>query len=238
MRIAYILPYLTKPGGWRSHANAFINAIRQEVQPVLIVAAADKEIARGLFPQDMIIPVPATQEAALNKLSGMVKFATTYRAIQQGHFPQVDLVHSLEAYPTGLVGDWLARRLNCPHVLTVNGTYGVVWVQSFLDRRVYARVLSQAAVVIPASQGTAGIMQQTFGEALRRTPVVPIVHGNNYYKDIPHQAAWERSTPQIPTLLTIGQLKTRKGVHISLAAFIQVKKTIPGGALQNSWGYI
>jgi phosphatidylinositol alpha-1,6-mannosyltransferase len=227
MKIAYVLPYLQRPAGWRSHTCALINAIRKDVEPILFVGAADYEIARSLFPNDQILPIPTTQEASFSSLQGTLKLASCFAAIQTGSFPEVDLVHSLEAYPTGMVGHWLARRLGCPNVITSHGTYGVIWHEKRIDRPVYARVLSSAAVVCPVSHGTARIMQNFFGEPLARTRLHPVINGNDFYKTISPEIAHQRRPAQSPDLLSVGQIKPRKGLHTSLAAFSKAKEQFP-----------
>ena len=86
----------------------------------------------------------------MGSLHGLRSLLATHRALGRLRLPALDLVHSLEAYPTGLVGDWLARRLNRPHVLTSHGTYGVVWHEIIPDRFLYAGVLRRAALGVHA----------------------------------------------------------------------------------------
>jgi glycosyltransferase involved in cell wall biosynthesis len=137
-------------------------------------------------------------------------------------------VHSLEAYPTGLIGSWLAQRAGCPHVLTAHGTYGLVWRDSAPDRILYERVLRSAVAVLPVSQGTAGLMQQHFPRALQGVRVQPILNGNTFYKNVPDEWALTRPFPRPPVILTVGDVKPRKGQHASLAAFAQVQQRLPG----------
>jgi phosphatidylinositol alpha-1,6-mannosyltransferase len=227
MNVAYILPSLQKASGWRSHAIAFLGAIADHASPHLLVSAADFKEAQQLFPQWPIFSLPVTQAAVMGSFHGMRLLMETWRALDRLRLPAVDLVHSLEAYPTGLVGDWLARRLKRPHLLTSHGTYGVVWHDYFPDRFVYRGVLQRAGLVCPVSQGTARLMVQYFGSALKATKIHPILNGNNFYQHVPPSQALERQPPAIPTLLTVGDIKPRKGQHVSLAAFAEVKAKLP-----------
>lgn len=227
MRIAYILPSLQNPSGWRTHAVAFLRAVSEQVEPVLFVAQGEVEEARRLFPQAPVYAFAATQSAWPGSRRGWTPLLATRRGIRSGRYPVVDLVHSLEAYPTGLVGSWLARRLGCRHVITAHGTYGIAPAARPLDRWLYGRVLRSAALVCPISHGTAERMQQVFGAALARTPVRPILNGNDFYRSVSSKEALERRPPPIPTLLSVGDVKPRKGQHISLAAFVRVKERLP-----------
>jgi phosphatidylinositol alpha-1,6-mannosyltransferase len=228
MKIAYILPSLQRASGWRSHAIAFLRAIANHVSPLLLVPAVDFEEAQQLFPQWPVFSLPATQTAAISSFHGLRLMLETRLALGRLNLPAVDLVHSLEAYPTGLAGDWLARRLRLPHILTSHGTYGVVWHDSFPDRVVYRGVLRRAGLVCPVSHGTARLMAQYFGRDMKASKVLPILNGNDFYRRVPPSLAFERQLPDIPTLLTVGDVKPRKGQHISLAAFAEVKKRLPG----------
>jgi phosphatidylinositol alpha-1,6-mannosyltransferase len=218
---------MRKPSGWRTHAAAFLSAICRYVEPVLFVAEEDAEVSGSLFSGMAVETIPVTQNASLSSLRGWRRLAAARWAIARGHFPPVDLVHSLEAYPTGLVGSWLARRLACPHALTSHGTYGVVWHAQKFDRRAYQNVLKSAALVCPVSHGTAKMMEQYFGSSLLRTRLRPILNGNHFYKMVPAGEALQREFPTAPTLLTVGDVKPRKGQYFSLAAFAQVKAQFP-----------
>lgn len=227
MKVAYVLPTIQNPSGWRTHASAFIQAMQAYVEPVLFASSADLEAARSLFPGCPVHALPATQEASLSGAGGWRSLAASYLAIRRNRFPPVDLVHALEAYPAGLVGSWLADRMGCPLALTAHGTYGIVWHARPLDRLVYTRVLSRSALVCPVSQGTAGLMERYFGPALSSARVRPILNGNDFYRSVPRLEALERPIPAIPTLLTVGEVKPRKGQHLSLAAFARVKAQLP-----------
>jgi glycosyltransferase involved in cell wall biosynthesis len=91
----------------------------------------------------------------------------------------------------------------------------------------YAQVLRSATLVTPVSNGTAQQMQQYFGQALKDTTVRPILNGNDFYRRIPPEEVQERTFPVVPTLLSVGDIKPRKGQHLSLAAFGRVKQQLP-----------
>jgi phosphatidylinositol alpha-1,6-mannosyltransferase len=228
MKVAYLLPSLKNPSGWRSYSTALIRSLAAQVEPVIFAPAAFEQEARGLFPGCTVYILPETQEASLSSPAGMSRLLATYFAVASGRFPgDIDLVHSLEAYPTGLVGHWLARRLRRPHVISVPGSYGVVWHTQPLDRLAYAQVLKAARLVCPISHGTSRMMQQYFGPALAKTNMKPILIGNDYARRVPRRQAFEREFPAIPTLLSVGDVKPRKGQHASLAAFALVKRRLP-----------
>lgn len=227
MKVAYVLPYLKKPSGWRNHSIPFLRAMRAYVEPVLFVSKADTSIAKSLFPGDRVFSLPVTQNASMSTWRGLKGLLACQRAIAKGRYPEVELVHSLEAYPTGLVGMWLSHKLACPQIITAHGTYGVVWYEKRIDRRVYQGVLKDAALVCPVSHGTARLMRQYFGQQLPPERLQPILNGNDFFQTVPQWEAIDRAIPSIPTMLSVGVVKPRKGQHISLAAYAKVKQHLP-----------
>lgn len=242
MKVAYVIPSLQKPSGWRTHSAAFINAMQNYLEPVVLVSKADFMNAKILFSEQRIISIPVTQQASLSNRRGLRDLIVCFGSVLRTRFPAVDIVHSLEGYPTGLVGDWLARKMGRPHVLTTHGTYGVVWYERLLDRMAYQRVLQRAGLVCPVSEGTARLMRQYFSKALAHTRVQPILNGNDFYKSVPQSDAVNRPFPLIPTILSVGEVKPRKGYHVSLEVFARVKAQLPaacylvvGKTTQNSY---
>jgi len=227
MRIAYIIPSLRNPSGWRSHAKSFLYAIRTLVEPVLYVAVEDYPEAEKLFPGWETVPLPTTQRFPAGSWRGASRLVNCYWHIQRSQAPQVDGVHSLEAYPTGLVGHWLARKLGKPHLITIHGTYGVIWRERRVDRPIYEGVLRQASMVCPVSNGTARLMQDHFGPALIRTRIKPILNGNDFWKQVPQSQALNRRIPETPTIFSVGDVKPRKGYHVSLESYGIVKSSLP-----------
>jgi len=227
MKVAYVLPSLQKPSGWRTYSLAFLRAIAAYVDPLIFVAESEADEARALFPQWAVFSLPATQKARAGQPRGLLRLARGYQVLAQGRFPAVDLVHSLEAYPTGLLGHWLAQRMGCPHILTAHGTYGVIWRQYALDRGLYQRVLRHASLICPVSHATGQMMRQYFPQALAGATIKVILNGNDFFRAISREEVWERAFPSIPTLLTVGDIKPRKGQHLSLAAFARVKAHLP-----------
>ncbi|GAB4481149.1 MAG: hypothetical protein Kow0088_23220 [Anaerolineales bacterium] len=226
MKVGFILPALQKPSGWRTYALGLIRELSQQVEMLLFVPEQEIKAAQADFPNLPTIPLPATQNANLQSLRGAYRLWQTFRAVRSLKI-SLDLVHSLEAYPSGLVGHWLAEQCSCPHVITIHGTYGVVWVASLFDRLFYRQVLRSASHLCPVSQATAQRMRQFFGDVLRDVPLTPVLNGNDFYQSVPDQVTRQRRLPQTPTLLSVGEVKPRKGYHVSIEVFARLQKELP-----------
>jgi glycosyltransferase involved in cell wall biosynthesis len=254
MRVAYVLPSIHIPSGWRSFCSGLINALSHYVDPIIFVAASDMEVATSLFPHQRVFSLPLTQRALLTDLHAWPALSAflfeiikkRFRRRGQGHghghnhgrdhdnifdythgYGEIDLVHSLEAYPTGLIGFLLARELRKPHVISAIGTYAVLWANYRIHKFIYGQILKRARAIFPISQGTAALIKKHFGQYLHGVPIQTILCGNDYARSISREAALNREFPEIPTILSVGVIIPRKGYHISLAAFAKVKEQLP-----------
>lgn len=226
MKVAYLAPSIGQRNGWRSHATGFLNAISRYVTPILFVAGEDEQAAAQLFPHFERYTLPAIQYTFQNRPQ-YARMAASLAAIQFGRFPQVDLVHSLEAYPAGLFGSRLAAKLNRPHLLTAHGTYGVLAYRSQPHRALYQGVLRRAAALCPVSPNTGEAIRAYFPQAVQGLIIRPILNGNHYCERISPEEAERREPAEVPTILSVGAVKPRKGYHLSLEAFARLKRSIP-----------
>ena len=227
MKVAYVIPSLRRASGWRSYCVAVVRPMQRQVEPVWFVPPGVQAEAQELFPGCPVIPLPVTQDATLGSVRGLARLAHCSLALRRIDLPSFDLVHSLDAYPTGLVGDWLARRAVRPHLASALGTYAVIWRQRWLDRRAYRGVLRRLDLLLPISRGTQELVLQHFGDALAAEKVRTLLIGSDFARQVPASQALERSAPAVPTLLSVGDIKARKGQAFSLAAFARVKEKIP-----------
>jgi len=229
LRVAYCVPFLRKPSGWRSLSVGAIRALKAHasITPVVVVSQRDAGYARELLHDCELIVVPSTQSASIRRPRSWPLLAATYARVRAGPFPWVHLVHSLEAYPTGLVGHWISRRKGVPHIITAVGTYAVAWKGSRLDSAAYEQVLRQAQAICPISNGTSALVTENFGEALSGKTMRVVLLGTDYSLRISREEAYLRSPLEHPTVLSVGAIKPRKGYYVSLQAFRKVKAVVP-----------
>ena len=223
MRTAYVLPTLSS--GWRTHAKGFLTAMNRYTEQALFVAEEERENASNLFPLHEIHSLPVIHEARLRR-ENLKSIFHTWKTIRNLRDTEYDIVHSLEAYPTGLIGDRLAARWKTPHILTAHGTYGILAHKHPLDRLAYRAVLRRAKAVCPVSTGTAAMIDRYFPDVLSNTLVEPILNGIDTTNSVSRQLVLDRKFPSVPTVLTVGGVKRRKGIHVSLRAFAKLKKEV------------
>ena len=60
-----------------------------------------------------------------------------------------------------------------------------------------------------------------------RLPLVSIPNGNNFYQVVPREEATQRILSPVPSILTVGAIKPRKGQELGLKAFALLKAWIP-----------
>lgn len=227
LKVVYVLPPVAKNGGWRTHARGLVGAMLPRVDLVLLVAQDDRSAAEKLFPGVRKLHLPAIQDfgpfpAAVPKVVG-----TIYHMLRTRPGLRADLVHSLAAYPTGLVGHAVSRLLGRPHVLTAHGTYAVLPAAHPIHRRLYELVLRGAETICPVSAETGRLIAEQFPAVDLSAKLEPIVNGNEAHLKTPRAIALERRRSDTPLMLTVGAFKSRKGQDVSLRAYQEVKRRIP-----------
>src|SRR4030042_546374 len=170
IRIAFIIPLLGGRGGWPTATLGILHSLEGQVEPVLIVAKADREAARALFPSAEIHTLPEIQPNVAGSLRTSAHMLPTLLALRRIPRLGVRVVHSLELFPAGWIGDILARRERVPHIVTTFGTYGVIWHRWRIPARLCDGIIRRAACICPMSNGTAEKMKARFPDALAGAP--------------------------------------------------------------------
>jgi phosphatidylinositol alpha-1,6-mannosyltransferase len=228
IRIAYVIPLLRGRGGWPTATLGILRSLASRVEPVLIVAKADEAAAHSLFPDARIFALPEIQpnvSGSLRTAAHMIPSLIRLRSLPR---LGVRLVHSLELFPAGWIGDLLARREGVPHVVTTFGTYGVIWRRWRIPARICSGILRRAGCVCPMSNGTAGKMRGAFPAPMAEAKVRVILQGSEFAGRVPRKWAEGKTFSVDPTVLSVGGIKPRKGYHVCLQAFGVLQKRFPG----------
>jgi glycosyltransferase involved in cell wall biosynthesis len=242
LRVAFVAPLLSGRGGWPTAAQGIIRSLANDVDPVLVIAQSDQAAARQLFPHIETHCLPEIQPMVNGSWRVLSRMLPTMLAIPRMPNFNVDLVHSLEMFPTGWAGDRIAARERAPHVLTAFGTYGVIWRRMPFAASIYSGVLRRAACLCPMSEGTAERMRTAFPRALKYTPLEVVHQGSEFASRVPASIASQRTFSGRPLVLSVGGIKPRKGYRVCLRAFAKLQVIFPdaeyriaGGGIGNTF---
>lgn len=136
---------------------------------------------------------------------------------------EADLVHCLSDYPHAFLGVLAAWMLKKPVIVSGHGTYSVAPFQYRLHRPLISWAYSKADSVIMGSRFALSRLEPRI-----RLPHATVCH---YGVDpAPYAAARTTARPagfERRYVLTIGEIKERKGHHIALPAFLSIAKDHP-----------
>lgn len=142
---------------------------------------------------------------------------------------KADVIHAIKDYPHNLVGALAGRATGTPCVATAHGTYSV---QPLLDERHRARALKtygRFAAMISVSNYTKRRLVELLTRERSLDPakirVVPNCVDAPYFAE-PREVG-DKPWHGKRFTLGIGEVKERKGHHLSLAAFLRLAERYP-----------
>ncbi len=139
-----------------------------------------------------------------------------------------DLVHAIKDYPHAFAGLYGARMAKKPCIATAHGTYSVQPLTSKRHERMARWMYRRLDAVIAVSRYTKGRLSSLLDESeleRSRLHVVPNAVSFEHYQAARPVGA--RAWHAHPFTLSIGEVKERKGHHLSLAAFCRVAPAHP-----------
>ena len=143
---------------------------------------------------------------------------------------KADLIHAIKDYPHNLIAVMLAKLANKPCVATAHGTYTVQPLMSDRHRRMARWTYARFAAMISVSGYTKKRVFEALGEGdstldPERVHVIPNAVSADHYADDPElgERPWQAS----PFVLSIAEVKERKGLHLAVEAFARVAKERP-----------
>jgi phosphatidylinositol alpha-1,6-mannosyltransferase len=141
---------------------------------------------------------------------------------------EADLVHAIKDYPHSLLGLLAARHAGIPCVATGHGTYTIQPLLSPRHARLARWTYARFAGMLAVSNFTAQRLREILGAAhplIARLRVVPNAVAAEHYAQPRDVGA--RPWHSVPFTLSIGELKERKGQHLTLEAWCRVARTRP-----------
>ena len=231
MRVLYLTDSLSDLDGVGRYAVQLIRAL-EKLEPGLGVHVL---LARKHRPTSREVPARWKVEVALppdylfhmsrprfwaNALPAVLRTARAARGC--------DLVHAIKDYPHSWIGLRGAELAKKPCIATAHGTYSV---QPLLDPRHAARARSmykRFSEIISVSGHTAQRLLEVLPPAeLPRARLHVIPNAVNAEHFLARRAIGPRPWHAQAFTLAIGELKERKGHHLSLAAFCAVAPRHP-----------
>jgi phosphatidyl-myo-inositol dimannoside synthase len=177
------------------------------------------------------VPANVTVDVALPPDYSLYLSAPKLIAYYLAMFPRVlaaargvDVVHCLSDYPHAMLGVAAARWLGKPVIVSGHGTYSVAPFQYRLHRPLITWSYSRANAVIMGSRFALSRLAQKIDlphAAVCHYGVDPAPYADAA-KRLPRPAGFERRY-----VLTIGEVKERKGHHLSMPAFLSIAKDHP-----------
>jgi len=208
MRIAILSTPAITSNGWGRYTRDLITALAALGHQIVFITSGDADIDSGLPVQEYHRILPSiTAPRRFNSLRLLAMVPAVGRLVANCEVVHVIAEPYALAVPQG-------HKL----IVTAHGTYlprtARQRLVGFLYRRAYRR-----ATIICVSRYT----QQQVTSAVPGTKTIVIPNGVDFER---YQKVGSPQTKTGPTILTVGQLKARKGFHILAQAMKAVRQTV------------
>mgnify|MGYP001206222035 CR=1 FL=1 len=231
MRVLFLTDSLSDLDGVGRYAVRLIRSLQEQrpgLEARILLARKHRPTSRDVPPQwDVRVALPPDYFFHMSAPKFWASLASSsWRVFAAAR--GCDLVHAIKDYPHSLSGLIGARMAGVPCIATGHGTYTV---QPLVDPRHAARArwcYSRFAALIAVSRFTARRVTELVGESdeiAQRLRVIPnAVDAGHFARRLDIGAKpWHAH----PFTLAIGELKERKGHHVSLAAWLRCAATRP-----------
>jgi len=135
------------------------------------------------------------------------------------YFFQADFIHFFSDYPHCTFFSFIPKTFK-PRFITVHGTYGVAPLDNKKSRLILERAFKVAKKIICVS----GFTKEQILKRVALDNLVVINNGINLEKFENNESGEKLPFPMV---LSVGNLKHRKGYHVSIPAIAKVKQQIP-----------
>lgn len=238
MKVVFLTDSLSDLDGVGRYTMRLIAAMQElepSLEPVILLARKHRPTSKSI-PKDWDIEValPPDYFFYMSRLRFLIsRWQSVWRVWRRAK--DADLIHAIKDYPHNLVGANAAALAGIPCIATAHGTYSV---QPLLDsrhearaRKTYGAFRAMISVSNYTRRRLVELLAAEDGGAQRggldpiNIHVVPnCVEAAHYLatRNIGH-----REWHDVPFTLGIGEVKERKGHHLSLAAFLRVAPLQP-----------
>lgn len=237
MRVLYLTDSLSDLDGVGRYSMRLIAGL-EELQPgfearVLLARKhrPTSQDAEGRWPIEVALPPDYFFYMAPTRFWPSLVLSTgrAWRAARK-----VDLVHAIKDYPHNLIGVLAARLAGVPCVATAHGTYTVQPLLSERHRKLARWTYKHFASLISVSGFTRRRLLEVLAEqgsevlAPERVHVVPNAVNAKHYAASPATIEpGSRPWHETPFVLSIAEVKERKGLHVAVEAWVQAAREHP-----------
>lgn len=229
MRIGYIAPSLDDTTGWGRWCNDFLHHVVDiGVTPIVWAPASSRGASRRDDLQLMIEYSLPELFDHLQSRSGLQSVPAVRRFIK-APLPNNDLqiIHSLEAYPWGLYGRYLAQRFGVPHVLTTHGRYGYVAADRWIDKVLYGRVIRDAHTIVAVSEAVRAAINARFPVRSNGAKIIAIQNAVDATAFGAHGLPEYSPNLAAPLILSVTRFVSVKDIETAVRAFKVVRCRMP-----------
>lgn len=227
MRVLYLTDSLSDLDGVGRYSMRLIDGL-QQLDPTLEAevllarkhrpTSADVE---GRWPTQVTLPPDYFYYMSPARFGASLALAVV-RSLKAAR--RADLIHAIKDYPHNLVAALLARLTGTPCIATAHGTYTVQPLFSDRHRRIARRTYERFAAMISVSAYTKRrVFEALNGQSSldpERVHVIPNAVNAAHYEREPELG--ERPWHRAPFVLSIAEVKERKGLHLAVEAFARV----------------
>jgi phosphatidyl-myo-inositol dimannoside synthase len=209
MRIGLLVPNLTDQHGWGHYSLSLIKALREAGYDLAIIAATNNEYKDS---QVLANILPAVDQAESFSLLKMGLLLPQIRSL----FTDCVIIHSTIENYAPLAVAIAGQR---PSFITAHGSYvNLSRIRSWPISWLYRQAFRQSRLIC-VSHYTERVAHDIIPDI--RTIVIPNA------VDFEQYAALERIPAEVPTILTAGGVKERKGTLPLVRAVARLRETIP-----------
>jgi phosphatidylinositol alpha-1,6-mannosyltransferase len=207
VRVGLVTPRARAVDGWGRYATALARTVPDcGIEPVLVTADETVDPELAAIEHHAVLPPLFTR-----------RFETPRSLFA---VPRVRRVLSTCAVVHGIAEPYmpllaLACRSDQPYVQTAHGTWAVRPLASAVQRQLHGRSLQRVDLLVSQSQYTCDAMA-----AHVRLPRHVVLPGGVHAQDFaaPSTASLPEWASRSPIVVTVGHVKPRKGIHVTLEA--------------------
>lgn len=216
MRVCYVSHEAVSKAGWGRYTVEVVSGVRKlGIEPVLVTADSGKDPALADVEHHPILPPVLTRR--LETPRSLLTIPSLRRILQT-----CDAVHCIVELYAPVVAAALPQ--NMPFILSVFGTWAIRPLENPMQRLFFAPAFRRASKIVSISGFTRDWMAKLM--KLPPTEILPGgVHPERFQKTI--EADLPEWVGKEPVVLSVGAVKPRKGMHISIEAVALVREKIP-----------